>query len=486
MNTLFLKKESIFNDQNLFKNAKYETSNAISYKSKSNQTSHSSPFSNKSSKSFINQNDPINLANKSAYIIERDPNNFNFFKSARVPRIAKSIKSDEPLEKLFENYSNRELSMSFPMFFSQFDLRNQGDQVIDSDKNRECAEFYEQSPKTQRLSSVYAKARNKMKIKNNGIISKNVIFFKKYHKKQEELQAIAGYSLLNNAIAKRLQLFVNDAAFYQEGLLEKHTKPQFSAEKLIKTLFSMVFATAFTKIKGILCFFSWKNLDLRKNYQSLNNITTVFIVVYAIILPLNLGFNLLPSHFLAIDIIMLALLAIRLYHKKTEKKLIDYCSFLQIVSVFSYIFTINSLLSLFFVVLSFKELRNLFFARFHSPKLEISLIISFFQCILLANAMVCLWILVQNYYSSSETAWMSRQQLMFLGKDAKYLAIFNFVLTSPFSKDYNGLILEQLFGIFASFAWLALLLSEILNISHVFYQIKQEKIKKEYVFHKFH
>lgn len=405
---------------------KYDTSNAISYKSRSNQTSHSSPFSdNKSSRSFVKDNDPINiLANQTVSLIER-------VKTSRSVGQPKTFRSDEPYEKVREN-SNNELNVSFPMFFSQLELLKK-DQVID---NKEKS----------RPSGFYAKARNRLKSKNSQLISKNVILFRKMKSKTEAPIDFLG------ALAKRLQLFINDVSFYQEGFPEK--SQTFSCPGKIKNFF----IRCLIKLQEKMGFLFSKNLNnlafdqsLKKMFQML---FFVLVYVYTIILPINVAFKILPSLCVILDVIFLGIMCINWIFclNFKQKAIINYSklfSLFRIATFVSYIFSINDFFSLCFLFFSLEEIR--FFLD--SPKIKPQLfwVVSLFQGFFFFNSFSCIWVTIGNVYFFTEVNWYERHNLNSVTPFAKYLNIFNYIMTLPFSKEYNGIIFEQIFSIIVSF-----------------------------------
>ena len=435
---------------------KYDTSNAISYKSRSNQTSHSSPFSdNKSSRSFVKDNDHINiLANQTVSLIER-------VKTSRSVGMPKTFRSDEPYEKIREN-SNNELNVSFPMFFSQLELIKK-DQVID---NKEKS----------RPSGFYAKARNRLKSKNSQLISKNVILFRKMRSKTETPIDFLG------ALAKRLQLFINDVSFYQEGFPEK-SKPFSCAQKIKKFFVSLPEKLGFLFTKKD------HNLPLDQLIkQSFHMFFFVLLAFYTITLPINVAFKILPSQFIILDVIFLGIMGVNwiLSLNVQKKPIIDYrkiFSLFRMATFFSYIFSINDFFSLCFLLFSLEEIRFIL----DSPKIKPQLfwLLSLFQGFFLFNSLSCIWVTIGNMYFFTEINWYERHNLQTITPFAKYLNIFNYIMTLPFSKEYNGSIFEQIFSIIVSFLAIFMVMQTGISFSRILRENIQKQTQNQYFIHIF-
>jgi len=447
------------------KSDKYDTSNAISYKSKSNPTSHSSPFSDhKSSHSFINNNfnnnDHINLVqNQLPSLIERGPKS----KSSRSGFITKTYRSDEPYEKRRDN-SNNEINISFPMFYSQLELMKK-DQVIDNEMK-------------MRPSGFYAKARNRLNMKNSQLISKNFMMFGKMKQKNEVYVDFLG------TMSKRLQLFINDLSFYHEGYPDQAKNITFKEK--IRRHFVNFIKLRKEKIEFNLAeYLNQPIITLTK--KSFKLVFLILLAFYTIALPINVAFKALPQTFISLDVIFLGIMAVQLFSNvclaKNNNEIVNYknwIDFLRIITFLSYVISINDFFSLCFLLFSFEEIA--YFLNFPKLKINFFWLLALLQGFFLFNSLSCLWVVIVNNYNFSEQTWFERHDLQNLNFFGKYLNIFNYILTLTFAKEYNGIIYEQIFAIITSFLTIFMILYIGITFSRIYNENMQKNLKKELLF----
>ena len=451
------------------KEKKYETSNAISYKSRSNMTSHSSPFTenNKSSHSYILDpqkphippSDPTSLSrDKPILVIERPK------KTHRSPEIAKTYKSDD---KPIGNRSNiNSMDLSFPMFYSQLDLIK--DHI---------------TQKNERLSNVYGKARDKIKARSSGLISKNFILFKKIGLKTKEFNGKNSGSTAGLAcISKKMQGFFNDLSWFNDEktknhgfFLEKHEFFKGFFEGIIENMKKSDFFIENLKNMLFLFFF-------------------FFLCLYSVALPLDVAYQLLPSSWFIMDIFFVVILIAKLIYKLIiESKKPDYLKkntinwvisniieFLLILTAFSYIFHINDLYSLCFSVFAIYELTIYMNKNMRNMKIfNIFLIFLFF---LIFHNLACLWEVLINSGVFIKSNWIERHDLEGIDEFTRYLNVFNYITTVPFYKEYNSNVLEQIFYIFNSILAFIAISYGFIRANKVFLENYEKTYKNQYIY----
>lgn len=371
-------------------------------------------------------------------------------------------KSDDQLENP-QAKSNNEIIDSFPMFYSQFETMKL-DQITDNFK------------KARPASSIYVKARNRMNNKNSGIISKNFLFFKK--NKQKNNEDFSGEFLYT--LANRIQLFMKDSSFFQEGMpivINKITLRGkfFNYFKSFQYFFR-------DKLKGLIREIKSQSIIIVLS-NSFESIFLSFLCFYLIALPINVAFKFIPTNFMILDIIFTCLLVIKIFMRynllKNDKKILTFDTILLILkflTYFSYLFALNDILSLCFLLFSCGEVDKIL--KYFEKKIKFYFLLLAFQAFLLFNSLTCIWIIIENSSNVQENQWLERHNLQYLDKFGKYINIFNYILNLPFAKEFNDLLFEQIFSIFATFLSFSLILYLAINSNYVYHKKMQRKFKK--------
>ena len=349
------------------------------------------------------------------------------------------------------------------MFYSQIDEKKLAKDEIKDDN--------------MRISGVYAKNRKKMT--NSGLISKNARLFRKIDKKKENSGVLCCFN-------KKIQVFINDLSFFQEGFSENDEK--ISVIRRIQRFFKE--KSSFLQKK--LFFFLREICEEKMIKIGISRIFSLFFVgflaFYLVFLPINVAYKDFPKGFLILDVIFLVLLIAQAFFKldlsrireRTLFSLIKYenfLSFLRISAFFSYLLNICDFFSIFFLIFSFEEF-SLFLA-FYRKNLKIYGVFLIFYMFLLINSLVCLWEILVNV---TKNGWFERHNLVNLDFPTKYLISFNYIINLPFYKEFNTNRLEQIFAIFCSFLAFSSLFFMAISFNQIYQEINKEKRKKWYFF----